>query len=116
MILTCHCWMEGEFARYIGVGQVINFFQGKIYAAECAMEKAVASGNNEDAEFLKNCIEQLSGTENIENLDIKSFEKIIYTSVKYLKCSGEMSGMKQIFTAITSPEMSWDDPEKPINQ
>lgn len=98
-----------KVSAYIGVGQVINFFQGKIYAAECAMEKAVAVGNNEDAAFLENCIEQLSGTENIGNLDVKSLEEMIITSVKYLKCDGEMSGMKQIFTAITSPEMSWND-------
>lgn len=99
---------EKVFA-YIGVGQVINFFRGKVYAAECAMEKAAVNGSNEDAELLENCIEQLSGTKNIENLDIKSLEKMIITSLKYLRCSGEMSGMKQIFTAITSPEMSWND-------
>ncbi|MCI8408624.1 MAG: alpha/beta hydrolase [Lachnospiraceae bacterium] len=98
-----------KVAAYIGVGQVINFFQGKIYVAECAMEKAVANGNNEDAEFLEHCIEQLPRAENIENLDFKFLEEMIITSVKYLKCSGEMSGMKQIFTAITSPEMSWID-------
>ena len=98
-----------KVAAYIGVGQVTNFSQGKIYAAECAMAKAVAAGNNVDADFLEHCIEQLSGTENIESLDVKSLEKMIITSVKYLKCSGEMSGMKQIFTAITSPELSWND-------
>lgn len=98
-----------KITAYIGVGQVINFLQGKIYAAECAMEKAVADGNNKDAEFLEHCMEQLSGTENIENLDVRSLEKMIITSVKYLKCSGEMSGMKQLFIALTSPEMSWND-------
>ena len=98
-----------KVSAYIGVGQVINFFQGKIYAAECAMEKAAANGNNEDAAFLENCIEQLSGTENIDNLDVKSLEEMIIISLKYLKCDGEMSGMKQIFTAITSPEMTWND-------
>lgn len=98
-----------KISAYIGVGQVNNFFQGKIYAAECAKEKAAANGNNEDAELLENCIEQLSGTGNIENLNVKSLEKMIITSLKYLRCSGEMSGMKQIFTAITSPEMSWND-------
>ena len=98
-----------KVAAYIGVGQVTDFFKGKIYAAECAKEKAVANGRNEDAEFLEHCIEQFSGTENIEKLDVKSLEEMIITSAKYLKCSGEMSGMKQIFTAITSPQMSWND-------
>ena len=98
-----------KVAAYIGVGQVTNFSQGKIYAAECAMAKAVEDGNNKDADFLEHCIKQLSGTENIESLDVKSLEEMIITSVKYLKCNGEMSGMKQIFTAITSPELSWND-------
>lgn len=98
-----------KVSAYIGVGQVVNFFQGKIYAAECAMEKAAANGNNEDAELLENCIEQLSGTGNIENLDIKSLEKMIITSLKHLRCRGEMSSMKQIFTAITSSDLSWND-------
>lgn len=98
-----------KVAAYIGVGQVTNFSQGKIYAAERAVEMAAANGNNEDAEFLAHCIEQLSETEDIEKLDVKSLEEMIITSAKYLKCSGEMSGMKQIFTAVTSPEMSWND-------
>ena len=98
-----------KVAAYIGVGQVTDFFKGKIYAAECAKEKAAANGRNEDTEFLEHCIEQFSGTENIEKLDVKSLEEMIITSAKYLKCSGEMSGMKQIFTAITSPQMSWND-------
>lgn len=98
-----------KVAAYIGVGQVTNFPQGKIYAAERAVQMAMADGNNKDAKYLERCIKQLSKTKDIENLDIKSLEKMIITSAKYLQCSGEMSGMKQIFTAITSPEMSWND-------
>lgn len=98
-----------KVAAYIGVGQVTNFSQGKIYAAESAVQMATANGNNEDAEFLEHCMEQLSETEGIEKLDVKSLEKMIITSTKYLKCNGEMPGTQQIFTAITSPEMSWND-------
>lgn len=98
-----------KVAAYIGVGQVTDFSQGKIYAAERAAQMAVANGNNEDSEFLERCMEQLSETEDIENLDVKSLEKMVITSTKYLKCSGGMSGMEQMFTAITSPEMSWND-------
>ena len=98
-----------KVAAYIGVGQVTNFSQGKIYAAESAVQMAAANGNNEDAEFLEHCIKQLSETGDIEELDVKSLEKMIITSTKYLKCNGEMSGTEQIFVAITSPEMSWND-------
>lgn len=98
-----------KVSAYIGVGQVTNFSQGKIYAAENAVQIATANENKEDAEFLKRCIKQLSETENIEKLDVKSLEKMIITTIKYSKCDREMSGAKQIFTAITSPEMSWND-------
>lgn len=98
-----------KVAAYIGVGQVTDFSQGKIYAAESAVQMAMENDNNEDAEFLERCIEQLSKTESIEKLDVKSLEEMIITSTKYLKCDGEMSGIKRIFAAITSPEMSWND-------
>lgn len=98
-----------KVAAYIGVGQVTDFSQGKIYAAESAVQMAMENGNNEDAEFLERCIEQLSKTESIEKLDVKTLEEMITTSTKYLKCNGEMSGIEQIFSAITSPEMSWND-------
>ena len=98
-----------KVSAYIGVGQVTDFSQGKIYAAESAIQMAMKNGSNEDAEYLESCIEQLSKTESIEKLDVKSLEKMIITSTKYLKCNGEMSGIEQIFAAITSPEMSWND-------
>lgn len=98
-----------KVAAYIGVGQVTNFSQGKIYAAENAAQIAAENGNKEDTEFLEQCIERLSKTEGIAKLDIKSLEEMIITSTKYLKCDGEMSGIKRIFAAVTSPEMLWND-------
>ncbi len=98
-----------KVATYIGVSQVTNFSHGKIYAAENAAQIASENGNKEEVEFLERCIEQLSETEDIKKLDVKSLEEMIIKSIKYLKCDGEMSGTKQIFTAITSPEMSWND-------
>lgn len=94
---------------YIGVGQVTNFSQGKIYTAEYAIKKAIEKGNNRDVGLLEYGIKQLVATDNIDKLDIKSLEEMITISIKYLKCDGEMSGFEQITSAITSPEMSWDD-------
>ena len=103
-----HIYPE-KVTAYIGVGQVTNFLQGKIYAAECAIKKAIENGNNRDADLLEYGIKQLTATDNIEKSDVKSLEEMITTSIKYLKCDGEMSGFKQIFSALTSPEMSWND-------
>lgn len=96
-------------AAYIGVGQITNFSQGKIYAAECAIKKAIENGNNKDADLLEYGMKQLTETDNIEKLDVKSLEEMIAISIKYLKSDGEMSGFEQIFLALTSPEMSWND-------
>lgn len=98
-----------KVAAYIGVGQVTNFLQGKIYAAESAVKKAMENGNNNDAEFLEYGIKKLTATDSIENLDVKLLEKMIITSTKYLRCNGAMSGVKQMIAAITTPEMSWND-------
>ena len=98
-----------KVAAYIGIGQVTDFLQGKIYAAESAAQIAAENGNKEEVELLEQYIERLSEMDGIEKLDVKSLEEMIITSTKYLKCDGEMSGTKQIFTAITSPEMTWND-------
>ncbi len=98
-----------KVAAYIGVGQVVDFAQGKIYAAECASMKATESKNDEEAKLLKRCAEQFKANDSVKNMDVKSLEKMIITSLKYLKCDGELSPMQQMLIAVTSPEMSWDD-------
>lgn len=98
-----------KIAAYIGVGQVTNFSRGKIYAAECAVKKAEENGNDSDVSLLEHGMKQLAEAGSIENLDVKSIEKMIVVSVKYLKCGGEMSGPEQMFFALTSPELSWND-------
>jgi pimeloyl-ACP methyl ester carboxylesterase len=99
---------EKVFA-YIGIGQVTNFAEMKIYMAEKALKTAMLRGNIKDCEILKSCIKQFSETENIKNLNIKSLEKMVILTAKYFKCGGKMSGIKQIWTAVISPEMSWKD-------
>jgi pimeloyl-ACP methyl ester carboxylesterase len=98
-----------KISAYIGVGQVVDFSEGKIYAAGKAIEEAKKSDNTEDINTLERGIKQLSETKNVEELDVKSLEDMIIVTSKYLKSDGEMSGIKQIFTAITSPEMLIQD-------
>ncbi|MDR0919031.1 MAG: alpha/beta hydrolase [Oscillospiraceae bacterium] len=95
-----------KVSAYIGVGQVTDFHEMKIYAARKATDTAAKKGNSEDVQILKQGIEQISKTDNIKNLDVKSLEQMITTTAKYFKGDGEMSGIKQIWMGITSPEMS----------
>lgn len=98
-----------KLSEYLGIGQVTDFLQGKIHAAEEAARIAASKGYRNDAEYLERSAELLSRTRNIEKLDIDSLERMVTTSAKYLKHKGEMSGIKQMFTALTSPQMLWND-------
>lgn len=98
-----------KVVAYIGVGQVVNFAQGKIYAAKCASMKAVENKNDKEVKLLERCVEQFKMNDSVKNMDIRSLEKMIITSLKYLKCNGKLSSMKQMLIAVTSPEMLWND-------
>ena len=94
-----------KVAAYISIGQVTDFKQGKIYAALTAIQKS----SDKDAQLLKNYIRSFQGTGCIDELNVKELEQMILLSSKYLKGSGELSPMKQMYLAVTSPEFSWND-------
>ncbi len=98
-----------KIAAYIGIGQVTDFLQGKILAAQHAESRARAKGNGKDVAELKRGIGRLRETACLEQLDIKMLESTIVTSMKYLRNNAEMSGIRQTWTALTSPQMRWAD-------
>lgn len=94
-----------KVAAYIGIGQVTDFKQGKIYAALTAIQKS----SDKDAHLLKNYIQSFQKTGCIDELNVKELEQMVLLSLKYLKGSGELSPMRQMYIAVTSPEFSWND-------
>lgn len=94
-----------KVAVYIGIGQVTDFKQGKIHAAQTAIQKS----NDKDVLFLENYIQLFQKMGCIDELNVKELEQMILLSLKYLKGNGEFSPMKQIYIAVTSPEFSWND-------
>ena len=96
-------------AAYVGVGQVTQFAKGKIYSARKAVDLAEQQGNTGDAERLRQLAAAFEKVADIQNVNIKDLEEMILTSGKYLKAEGEMSGMKQITTALTSPHFNLND-------
>ena len=96
-------------AAFVGVGQVTQFAKGKIYSARKAADLAEKQGNTGDAERLRELAKAFEKITDIENVSIKDLEEIILTSGKYLKSEGEMSGMKQMTTALTSPHFNLND-------
>lgn len=98
-----------KVAAYIGVGQIIDFSQGKVHAAHVASEVAKERGNEEDAELLAGHIEEFSKAKSIDQVDAESLEEMIVTTLKYLRSDGEMSGIGQVVVGLAAPEMLWDD-------
>ena len=60
-----------KVAAYIGVGQVTEFLQGKILAAQQAADRARAKGNIRDATALIRGVECLRATKCLGQLDVK---------------------------------------------
>ena len=96
-------------AAYVGVGQVTQFAKGKLYSAQKAADLAERQGNTRDVERLRELAAAFEKVTDIENVSIKDLEEMILTSGKYLKSEGEMSGMKQMTTALTSPHFNLND-------
>lgn len=94
-----------KVAAYIGVGQVTEFLQGKILTAQQAADRARAKGNIRDATALIRGVECLRATKCLGQLDVKMLENMVITSMKYLRNKAEMSGVRQMWTALTSPQM-----------
>lgn len=96
-------------SAYVGIGQVTQFAQGKIYSAEKASQVARNQGKAQEAERLMELSDSFSDVKDIDSINIKELEELILTSGKYLKADGEMSSFKQMTTALTSPHMNLND-------
>jgi len=94
---------------YIGLGQITDFDQGKVLAAERAIEFAEQSSNIEDVEILKETIEEFIKSKSVDEIDIANLETMIVTSLKYLKGKNEIEGLKQAYSGIVSPYMNIND-------
>ena len=98
-----------QVSAYVGIGQVIQFAKGKVYAAQKAATLAEQQQNSNDAARLAHLISEFEKAEHIEQINIRELEELIMTSAKYLKANGELSAPKQIQTALTSPQVSLND-------
>lgn len=94
-----------KVVSYIGIGQVTDFKRGKIYAAQTAIQRS----SDKDALLLDSYIQSFQKADCIDKLNVKELEQMILLSLKYLKGSGELSSIKQMLLAVTSPEFSWND-------
>ncbi len=94
---------------YIGVGQIVDFDEGKVRAAEAAAGIAGNQGETKDVEILRQTSEAFSRTKTVDEIDFDNTVKMITTSLKYLQNPEEMSAIANMWTGLTSPDMSFND-------
>lgn len=90
---------------YIGVGQVIDFDQGKVEAAN----EAIKLASEEDIEILNDEVEKFKEVDAVDKMDVENIETLILTSIKYLKGDKEQSAFNMIWSGLKSSYMNLDD-------
>lgn len=93
---------------YIGISQITNLYENKLNAARMALENDDIKGT-EDEKKLTELIERMSSVKKYEDMSIETLGQLVSITAKYIACSGEMSGLGQMWTGITSPDMNFED-------
>ncbi len=98
-----------KLEAYIAVGQVVDFYKGDCMAISAAIEAATKAGKTEDINELNQLLTGLKRVEDIKKLDNEASAQLHTLIFKYLSCDGVMSMWGQIWTGITSPNMTLRD-------
>lgn len=93
---------------YIGISQITNLYENKLNAARTALEKDAIKGT-EDEQKLTNLINKMSKVKEYNDMSLDDLGQLVSITSKYIACEGEMSGLSQMITGITSPDMNFDD-------
>ena len=93
---------------YIGISQITNLYENKLNAARTALEKDAIKGT-EDEQKLTNLINNMSKVKEYNDMSLDDLGQLVSITSKYIACEGEMSGLSQMITGITSPDMNFDD-------
>ena len=63
----------------------------------------------EDEQKLTNLINKMSKVKEYNDMSLDDLGQLVSITSKYIACEGEMSGLSQMITGITSPDMNFDD-------
>lgn len=100
---------------YIGISQITNLYENKLNVARMALEKEEIK-ETEDAQKLTEIIERMSQVSKYDDMLLEDLGQLVSISSKYIACEGEMSGLHQMITGITSHDMNFDDMKWFISQ
>ncbi len=93
---------------YIGISQITNLYENKLDAARLALEKDQMKGT-EDEQKLKKLLDRMSKVNKYEDMSLDDLNQLVSITAKYIAGDGQMSGLQQMWTGITSPDMNMDD-------
>lgn len=119
VIITGHSWgtvigsiyvqkYPENVSRYIGISQITNLYVNKLNIARIALEKNEIKGT-EDEKKLSELIGRMSRVKEYDDMSLDDLGQLVSISSKYIACEGEMSGLSQMITGITSPDMNFND-------
>ena len=93
---------------YIGVSQITNLYRNKINVAYEALKTDSIKGT-EDEKTLTEVAKRMEKVTSYRDMSVDDLLQLVNLNAKYIKCDGEMSGIGQMWTGITSPDMNLDD-------
>lgn len=119
VIITGHSWGTAlgslyiqqhpeKVLCYIGIGQMTDGIADKLMAAEIALGSPEIRGT-EDEHKLTALVRKIKGTHKFENLDFKDLMALTSTTAKYWGREGQQSGLAQIWSGLSSPDMNLTD-------
>ncbi|MDR0952305.1 MAG: alpha/beta hydrolase [Oscillospiraceae bacterium] len=93
--------------QYVGVGQAVSLSEGDIISMIAALELAEAQGNAEDAQLLRQGIENETAftADSDFSAMFETFMQCRALIAKYLPAEGVMSGNRQFLTGLFSPDL-----------
>lgn len=93
---------------YIGISQITNLYENKLNVARTVLEKNEIKGTKNEQK-LTELIKRMSQVKDYDDMSLDDLGQLVSVTSKYIACEGEMSGLSQMITGITSPDMNFDD-------
>lgn len=97
-----------KVSSYIGISQITSLYENKLNVAREVLKSDQIKGT-EDEKTLTELVERMEKVSNYSEMSLEDLSKLVSTNAKYMLCDGEMSGLEQIWTGMTSPDMSLYD-------
>lgn len=97
-----------KVSSYIGVSQITKLYENKLNVAREVLKSDQIKGTD-DEKALTELVKRMETVSNYDEMSLDDLSRLVSINAKYMLCNGEMSGLKQIWTGMTSSEMSLYD-------